>query len=475
MVIRMLTSKKVSYKRGIWMMESPISETTEQESFHNGKIRNFFSKHQYIMGVATSLTATAIMSIISSWSIIHSIPDRFTTMEQNVNTLTTDLPKLSQDFNTFKQETFQNFEKASSDLNSFKEETSSSFTDINNSLSNLEESTEEDINELKEEFDTDINNINEKLFNIALNVVPTSGTANSITQTANSMRTENFTLSISLDNSEIIAIDNITREEYTAPQLAEQKLFIPYINEKGQEVFFLGQFNKNNQWDGECIINIYENDNLILVTEGEYKDGHILNYKQVLPFTTNAGLKVWSVSERSIVAKDANETAIDYTNVDTYYINGESWNYFADDKNSYRKHFNFDDASEINIVTVDQFKSTISSPLEGYYFGNTSNGKYNDDTGTSYMIKYFENGTVRTLYHGDFKNGSFNDSSNEAWYISKSENTTYMYYKGKFENEKPLHNENSKFENYLTLERIRELLIENGFFLKLNWDEANSP
>lgn len=72
------------------------------------------------MGVATSLTATAIMSIISSWSVIQSIPSKFTTMEENLSTLTTDLPALSQDFSTFKEETSKNFEQISSDINFLK-------------------------------------------------------------------------------------------------------------------------------------------------------------------------------------------------------------------------------------------------------------------------------------------------------------------------------------------------------------------
>ena len=470
----MLTSEKNLYKRGIWAVEPATPETNKQENFHNEKIKGFFNKHQYIMGVATSLTATAIMSIISSWSVIQSIPSKFTTMEENLSTLTTDLPALSQDFSTFKEETSKNFEQISSDIYFFKDVTSSSFTNMNSALSNLEESTDEDITELKEEFEKDINNINEKLFNIALNVTPTSNTANSIAQTVSSIEEENFATFISLDNLTPIAIDNVTYAEYTSSQLAEQKLFMPYINEKGQEVFFLGQFNENNQWDGNCIINIYENGNLVLITEGKYKDGHILNYKQVLPFTNAAGISVWSISERNIMNKDPNSETIDYTNADKYFINGESWTYFADDKNLYQKHFQFNDASALNIITVDQFKSTISSPLEGYYFGNTSNGKYNDNTGTSYMIKYFENGTVRTLYHGNFENGTFNDDSNNAWSISKTENTTYMYYKGKFANEHPLHNKGSEFENYLTLERIEDRLIENNFYRDLNWDKSNN-
>lgn len=462
----MLFSKEISYRRGLWQMARSQNEINEQKRSLKEWLNDLF-KHQYIMGVLTSLTATAIISIISSEVEIRSMPDRVTTLEE---TLSQNYESINENLSTLKQETFKNFENTSSDLTSFKEDMERSFADMNETLSNLEESTAKDI----EKVEQDIKNINDKLFNMALNVTPTGSTVNSITQTAHSMKTEDFTLLISLDNSEPVAIDNITYKEYTASQLAEQKLFMPYINEEGQEVFFLGQFNKNNQWDGDCIINIYENDNLVLITEGEYKDGHLLSYKQVLPFTTNAGVNVWSISERTIISKDPSDKTIDYTNEDKYFINGESWNYFADDENAYRKQFSFDEASERNIITVEQFKSTIDSPLEGYYYGNTSNGKYNDDTGLAYMIKYFENGTVRTLYCGNFQNGTFNDSTNNAWLISKNENTTYMYYRGAFENEKPLHNEGFEFENYLTLDRIKELLIENNFYHELNWDQSNN-
>lgn len=451
-------------------MSRRTSNANRKEHFLCKKFKDLFNKHQFLMGVASSLAATAIISLISSLSIVKSIPDRFNEMESNLSTLTEELPTLSQDLSTLQEETSKNFENISSDL-------TSSLTDMNSSLSDLEESTKADIDSVKEELQQDINKINDKLFNLALNVTPINNTANLITQTINSIETEDNKNIILLDNSAPIAIDHVTSKEYTASQLAEQKLFMPYLNEKKQEVFFLGQFNKDNQWDGDCIINIYEKDNLILITEGKYNDGRLLSYRQVFPFTTSTGVNVWCISEREIIRDDSNSNEnneIDIQKIESSYtFNGESLTYFANDENKYQKNFTLEDASALNIVTVEQFKSTISSPLEGYYFGNTSDGKYNDNTGTSYMIKYFEDGTVRTLYHGNFLNGTFNDDSNSAWLIAKEQNTTYMYYKGKFKDEKPLHNEGSKFENYLTSTRIKELLIENDFYLDLNWDQSH--
>ncbi len=452
-------------------MESSTPDINEHnESFIKRLVKrlvNSSRKHPYIMGVITSLVASAIMSFFNSLSIIHSIPDRFLTMEENVTYLTTEFPTMSQDIaniNTDLEEFKQNSSNSFSDFASFEENTSNSLIEINNSLSDLEKSTSEEIDKLNEK----VNDLNDKLFTMALNVFPVDNTVNSINQTFQSIMTENVSTPILLNNVEPIAIDTITHVEYTASQLSNQKLLIPYTNEKGQEVFFYGQFNENNQWDGLCTTNIYENDNLIQITEGEYENGYLINYKQVFPFTTSSGNNVWSISERHIQSKNGNDS-IDYSDKNTYYFSGESWTYFKNKDNSYVKHFNLDNVSYMNIITVQQFRSTISSPLEGYYSGNTSNGKYNDDTGTAYIIKYFENGTVRTLYSGNFQNGTFNDTSNNAWSITKNENTTYMYYKGKFKDEEPLHNKDSEFENYLTLTRINELLIENNFHLELNW------
>lgn len=253
------------------------------------------------------------------------------------------------------------------------------------------------------------------------------------------------------NNADIIAKDKETGKEYNVSELANKKMLLPYEN-NGQEILFYGQFNNNNQWNGECIINIYENNNLILITEANYEDGKILNYRQVIPFTTKRGVDVWCVSERKSNG-DSNS--------------GDSWTYLRECE--YVKNFELSLANIDNICNVDEFVDNIDTKLEGFYHGNTSNGQFNDETGEAYMIKYSEDGSIKTLYEGRFKDGDFNDNTGDAWYITKEKNTGYMYYKGVFKNGKPTNDNNSIFENPITLERIEQILQENDFNGELKW------
>ena len=69
------------------------------------------------------------------------------------------------------------------------------------------------------------------------------------------------------------------------------------------------------------------------------------------------------------------------------------------------------------IFSADAFEDSLTGYLEGFYSGNTSNGQFNDDTSTAYMVKHFSDGTIKTLYVGNFRNGQFNDTTGNAWMV----------------------------------------------------------
>lgn len=252
--------------------------------------------------------------------------------------------------------------------------------------------------------------------------------------------------------TDVIAIDKNSGKEYKASELAYEKILFPYTS-NNREIFFYGQYNENNNWDGHCIINAYENNKLVFITEAEYADGKILSYQQVFAFN-NASGKVWGVSER--------ENEGDYNS-------GVTYTYFFD--KDYIKDFTLNNVTADDILTVEDFRNNLTAILEGFYCGNTSNNHYNDETGNAYIVKYAKDGTVRTLYVGNFVNGAFNDYTGNAWYIVRDEelNTNYMYYKGKFENGNIVDNPTEKPENPVSLERIKEILNDAHLDLNLNW------
>lgn len=252
-----------------------------------------------------------------------------------------------------------------------------------------------------------------------------------------------------------------TKEKITAGELINKKIFLPY-KDGNQEIYFYGQFDDNNQWDKDCIINVYQDNILISIMEAQYDSGTLLQYKQVSKSSTKNQTEIWMVCDK-VRKKDENKE----------YNTGETWNYIY---REYKKNFLCEDATIKDIKDVNEFEEYLKeiSWLEGYYYGNTSDGFYNDDTGNSYMIKYFEDGTVRTLYYGNFANGVFDDDTGDAWYITRGKNTHYMYYKGFYEKGETSNNPGHIFEDPpLSIERIYEILEDNHCNLTLKWSDSD--
>lgn len=254
----------------------------------------------------------------------------------------------------------------------------------------------------------------------------------------------------SWNSSDIIATDINDGTEYSADFLAGKRLLIPYTS-GNQEIVFCGQFNKNNHWDKNCIINVYVNNKLILIMDAEYDDGNLSSYRQVLNDTTRIG-EIWAVSKRE-------------HNVESN--SGRTWNYRRD--NDYTKEFKLTEVEYGDVISVEEFASGINSHVESYYNGCTSDGKYNDETGDAYLVRYAEDGTVKTLYVGRFKKGEFHDETGNAWEIvfdSSNNINRYFYYGGIFEDGQ---RENDDGIEYLTQAQINEKISEKEFDCELNW------
>lgn len=253
------------------------------------------------------------------------------------------------------------------------------------------------------------------------------------------------------DAEDIIASDLISGEEYSAGFLAGKKLLVPYTN-NGQEVVFFGQFNENYHWDKDCIINVYANDELILIMDAEYDDGELVTYQQVLAETLQTRQDVWVVTERE------HRADLNY---------GETWNY--DRTEDYTKQFELDQVQMQDVVSAEDFIAEIDTPVDSYYRGNTSNGIYNDNTGEAYLVRYNEDGTVKVLYKGCFADGKFDDSTGKAWELvfdSSNGINKYFYYKGIF---RKGNRANNKKIDYVTREQIEQITEGMEFSCDMEW------
>ena len=135
------------------------------------------------------------------------------------------------------------------------------------------------------------------------------------------------------------------------------------------------------------------------------------------------------------------------------------------------KSFDMDNVEPNDILDADEFSAQIVSPLEGYYCGQISNGRYKDDSGNAYFAKFFEDRIVRTLYAGTFQDGQFNDQSGDAWMIGKlEEGAPYSFYRGPFENGASSRDPRY-WEKPVSINRIQELLndFQVSIHVELKW------
>lgn len=254
-----------------------------------------------------------------------------------------------------------------------------------------------------------------------------------------------------------IIADDDQGNTYTAADLINEKILFGY-EDNGQEIIFYGQYDSSNKWNGNCLLNVYQNNRLIMINEVEFDHGKMLSYNQILSDVSKDNRDVWIVGKRQC---------------DEKYNSGDSYIYLRG--NVEDKDFSIEDVEETDLQYFETFKKSIDKQLIGFYHGNTSSGKYNDTTGQAYLVKFADNGTVKYLYQGMFKDGYPNDDTGNAWDIAKEENTDYMYYSGTFDNGKKPDSRNEKnFRNNLTVNEINEILEKHGFnncVVELKWEE----
>lgn len=252
-----------------------------------------------------------------------------------------------------------------------------------------------------------------------------------------------------------ILYDTKSGIEFTAGQVVNQEILLKYKNDT-EEIYFLGQFNENNHWNDNCLINVYENNVLKSIMEAKYDDGNLISYKQVAK-TNSSTDTVWSISDKEHY-EDHNS--------------GITKNYIY---TVYNQEIEYENASEEGMIRVDDFENIMKavSTLEGYYSGNTSEGRYNDSTGSAYIAKYYEDGTIRFLYRGYFAGGYPEDSRNNEqdgpWGIVYAEDGPY-YVRNVGSHTKG--SADHKSNKALSIDDINKIVSEYNFECKLNWKES---
>lgn len=242
---------------------------------------------------------------------------------------------------------------------------------------------------------------------------------------------------------DIVASDFLSGKGYKAKDLINKQILMPY-EEDGLNVYFLGQYDADNYWNDNCLINIYKNEKLVSIIDAIYDGGKLISYKEIIEDSD-------SENEWSVIIKK------------------KQGNKYENEKYTYHKNKNIKEDFTIktveveNMVYADDFIESLGSDsLKEYYFGNMVHGKYNDKTGNAYLIKYIEKEKTRTLYIGKFDNNLFSDNTGNAWYIDLDDDGNYLYFKGKFKDNIPVETSNNKCEN-ISIDEIYTMLSNSNF------------
>lgn len=259
------------------------------------------------------------------------------------------------------------------------------------------------------------------------------------------------------NNEEIVAEDINGNNEYTAKEIIGKRVLIPYTDDKYQMIFY-GQYNEKYHWDGNCVINTYEDGKLYLITNNKYKDGELIKYDQIIQ-DTHENDNTHEVEKRWVIANRIKNDD---------YNSGISKTYSRID--DYTMEFDFKDANVNNVLTFKKFRKKIENSDKiyqtGYYCGNTANGSYNDDSGDAFLITFDENHKIKMVYQGEFVDGY--PESNDAWEIVR-DNIGYFYYKGPFEYGKRGDEEREK--PYLSQKEINTYVSDIDYNFKNAWYE----
>lgn len=248
-------------------------------------------------------------------------------------------------------------------------------------------------------------------------------------------------------NAEMTVGTDSNGNVYIAEDLIRETILLTY-KEEGKEVFFLGQYNEDYHWDGYCVINTYNsNGTLYGICESNFDDGKRMDYKTIISVDSESNK--WGYYSR--ICDGESNMGISKEYVFEYGI---------------EKNFTNTNVRRTDMLFVDNFMEKQDAVLTKYYYGRTSDKLYNDETGEAYLVKFNEDGTVRTLYVGSFKNGYPNDKSGNAWNIAYvDEKGYYVHNTGNFTNGYADKHSSTEF----TQEEIEELLVEYNFDCELKW------
>ena len=248
---------------------------------------------------------------------------------------------------------------------------------------------------------------------------------------------------------DIVFVDS-SNNSHTASDLIGKSICTYYTGDNGEVCIFIGQYDNNYSWNGNCSICAYKDGHLYYSTEDVYEHGNIVSYRRCSKSTSS---ERWLITEKSVL--DNNLTIGDTRSYPYYDINSK-----INDIDIYNKTISYTPKMS-DIYTIKELYDQLSPTLNKHYYGMyDSYGNWEDTTGNAYSIEY-ENGTISTIIKGVFDDNSF--MSGHEYDIKEDGTVIHTY--GKFR-ERPngdILGEDYTVSETLTMEQFKIRLSEERY------------
>ena len=241
--------------------------------------------------------------------------------------------------------------------------------------------------------------------------------------------------SINNTGRRVIAID-VTGKYYELNELQNKRICLYYKGTDGRDYYFAGQYNENNHWNGECLINSYKDGKLMLASSDIYDDGKKMSYIQLISSDD------WIYGNRNIEKSGLHSG-------DTFLYTKSREIYCSADENK---------PMESDMIEPNKARNLLGECPRLWYHGCTNGKEFSDVSGQAFQVVFHEDGTVKNFYWGNFGNGPC-----FGWELARDEMSWrfYVEYVGTFSdnnhylNESVTENGRYYYEDEI-LERIKQ-------------------
>ena len=214
--------------------------------------------------------------------------------------------------------------------------------------------------------------------------------------------------SIVLISKEMQLTDSKNRT-FSADELVGEKICMSYKGKENEDCIFVGRFDRNFRWDGECQICAYKDGALYYCTTNIYKDGHIASFNRL---SRNIKSNRWIYTEKLVLENGLEK--------------GDTWSYAF--KVLKAKKYNMSLPEHDSMYTLDEARGILEGAIINHYYGEyDENGDWTDLSGEAYNVKY-DNGKFVSVFKGQFVKNHYI----EGWMLGCTENNEYFITQGQF-------------------------------------------